>query len=81
MKRIDIEAKDWAERNSSPGIQGRDDLYEILIEVQAQGFEAGARWMRGQAVKKAANVYTDKTRRAICRDVSYAIAKIGEEEV
>jgi hypothetical protein len=51
VKRVEKLAKEWAERNSSPGIGGRDDTYEILITVQAQGFEAGYR----QACKDAAS--------------------------
>jgi hypothetical protein len=34
MKQYQKLAKDWAESNSSPGIDGRTTLYEILILVQ-----------------------------------------------
>lgn len=35
-------AKEFAKYNSSPGIGGRNDLYESLITIQEQAFKAGA---------------------------------------
>ncbi len=43
MTKLEKRAKEWAEFNSSPGIGGRDDFYEMLIEVQAQAYAAGFR--------------------------------------
>lgn len=43
-------AKEFANKNSSPGVQGRDDLYEILIHIQESAFIAGF-----EKAKEAAN--------------------------
>lgn len=41
MKVLEKLAKEWAEKNSSPGIEGRTDMYEILISIQEQSYIAG----------------------------------------
>ena len=41
MTDLENKAKEWAEKNSSPGKDGRNELYEVLIECQAQGYQAG----------------------------------------
>jgi hypothetical protein len=41
MNLLEKMAKKWAEKNSSPGIEGRNELYEFLIEVQAQAYQSG----------------------------------------
>jgi hypothetical protein len=43
MKLIEKLAKAWAHSNSSPGKDGDDELYAILIEVQEQAYRAGFR--------------------------------------
>lgn len=52
MTKLEKRAKEWAEKNSSPGIEGRNELYEFLIEVQAQAYEAGFRKAREMAVDR-----------------------------
>jgi hypothetical protein len=41
MKLLNKLSKEWALSNSSPEGEGADQLYEILIEVQKQAYEAG----------------------------------------
>lgn len=87
MKLLEKMALDWAERNSSPGVGGRDDLYEILIAVQKQAYEAGFLVARGKseecAVVSSDGWYESGEQNAgiACSNVSWHIARIGEEEV
>jgi hypothetical protein len=71
MKLLNKLSKEWALSNSSPGDEGADQLYEILIEVQKQAYEAG--------FKKAREMAADLSYNQVLE--TFGIEQMGESEV